>query len=235
LNNRWRGAGPARGAGPHPTSIRPSSPRFREQEPTGRIEPEVAAAIEALPSGPPNSGRRRSSPRACWPSTGSIRGRGPGGGRAARRARASAEAEGRMPKLSRAARRRISIAGSGAVVDASPPWWCRSYPFHRARVSARTPHADRRERRTGKALQSAWNPRVLVDTSPVAWGEKPFENQPIPLKLLPGQKAPPCEPLNREQAIQAGCWIETRRQAPVRSLFRDGDKCYAPVAAARKP
>jgi hypothetical protein len=79
------------------------------------------------------------------------------------------------------------------------------------------------------------DPRVLADTAPVAWGEKPFQNQPIPNFLLPGQKAPPCDAERSEEAINAGCWLGLARTPPCGMYFRQGDRCYAPVAAPKKP
>lgn len=66
------------------------------------------------------------------------------------------------------------------------------------------------------------------------WGEKVPADQPIPVKLLPGQAAPPCDSYGREEAINAGCWIELGAKPPCHPYFRRGDKCYAPVAADPK-
>jgi len=62
---------------------------------------------------------------------------------------------------------------------------------------------------------------------PAMWGEKPLD-QPIPVKLLPGQKAPPCESALSQEAIHAGCWIGLKRKPPCGPYFRRGDECYAP-------
>jgi len=63
--------------------------------------------------------------------------------------------------------------------------------------------------------------------------KRPAE-QEVPLKLLPGQKAPPCDSALSQEAINAGCWIGLLRKPPCGPYFRRGDKCYAPVAADPK-
>ena len=55
------------------------------------------------------------------------------------------------------------------------------------------------------------------------------------MKLLPGQKAPPCDSQAFEEAINAGCWIGITAKPPCGRYFRQGDKCYAPVAEPKKP
>ena len=79
----------------------------------------------------------------------------------------------------------------------------------------------------------SFDPRSLIDL-PAEWGEKPLD-QPIPVKLLPGQKAPPCDSQAFEEAINAGCWIGITAKPPCGRYFRQGDKCYAPVAEPKKP
>jgi len=76
-----------------------------------------------------------------------------------------------------------------------------------------------------------FDPRALLDVP--AWGEKPLD-QSIPVKLLPGQKAPPCDSRAFEEAINAGCWIGITAKPPCGRYFRQGDKCYAPVAEPKK-
>jgi hypothetical protein len=77
-----------------------------------------------------------------------------------------------------------------------------------------------------------FEPGILLAMS--EWGEKVPADQPIPVKLLPGQKAPPCDSRLSQEAINAGCWIELGRKPPCDPYFRKGDKCYAPVAADPK-
>jgi len=56
-------------------------------------------------------------------------------------------------------------------------------------------------------------------------------DQPIPDKPLPGQKLPPCSANLFEEEIKGGCWMSSgTAKPPCRSLFRDGDKCYRPIA-----
>jgi hypothetical protein len=79
----------------------------------------------------------------------------------------------------------------------------------------------------------SFDPRSLFDNMPAEWGEKPLD-QPIPVKLLPGQKAPPCDSGLREEAINAGCWIPIVGEPPCGRLFRHDNKCYRPIAAEPK-
>src|SRR5437868_11423609 len=51
----------------------------------------------------------------------------------------------------------------------------------------------------------SFDPRSLRDM-PVAWGEKPLD-QPIPVKTLPGQKAAPCNAAVGERTINGNCWV----------------------------
>jgi len=80
----------------------------------------------------------------------------------------------------------------------------------------------------------SFDPRSLLDP-PVAWGEKPLD-QPIPVKTLPGQKAAPCNAEAGEEAIYGNCWAWMGALKPPcgRLAFRQGDKCYRPVAADPK-
>lgn len=74
-----------------------------------------------------------------------------------------------------------------------------------------------------------FDPGALLAES--AMGEKPLD-QPIPVKLLPGQKAPPCDTDIGEKAINAGCWAwQGDAKPPCGRIFRHGDKCYRPIAA----
>jgi hypothetical protein len=80
----------------------------------------------------------------------------------------------------------------------------------------------------------SFDPRSLRDM-PVAWGEKPLD-QPIPVKTLPGQKAAPCNEAVGERTINGNCWVYIFDvKPPCGILFRQGDKCYAPVAEPKKP
>jgi hypothetical protein len=151
---------------------------------------------------------------------------------------AALERKARLPKLGRAARRRISIAGSGAVVGCFVALVVPVLPFHLG-ATPPEPHvlivAGAGQEGGDPSAPVGLDPLALIDNTPVAWGEKPFQNQTIPLKLLPGQKAPPCDPDAREQALQAGCWVEIAGKPPCGRYFRHGDACFAPVAAPKRP
>ena len=71
---------------------------------------------------------------------------------------------------------------------------------------------------------------------PARWGEKPLD-QPIPKFTLPGQRAAPCDTEIGQEEINGNCWfLAAKVKPPCRRLFRQGDACYAPVAAeAKKP
>ncbi|HYV48499.1 MAG TPA: hypothetical protein VFA20_26750 [Myxococcaceae bacterium] len=199
-----------------------------------RIEPEVAAAMEGLPTWHGYERQTEIVTKGLLalhgdPSVdvGPVAAELPG------ELAQALERKARLPKLSRAARRRISIAGSGAVVGCFAALVVPVLPFHLGAVQPEPPMLIV----TGPGPDGATvglDPRVLVDR-PMSWGEKPFENQPIPKFLLPGQKAPPCDASDRQEAIQAGCWIEIAGKPPCGHYFRHGDKCYAPVAAPKKP
>jgi hypothetical protein len=80
----------------------------------------------------------------------------------------------------------------------------------------------------------SFDPRSLYDR-PVAWGEKPLD-QPIPVKTLPGQAVAPCNAALGEVAINGNCWANQGDvKPPCGILFRQGDKCYRPVAEPKKP
>lgn len=66
-------------------------------------------------------------------------------------------------------------------------------------------------------------------------GEKAPEDRSIPKTPLPGQKlAPNCDS-EVESTINGACWGEMAKRPPCgRKLFRNGDKCYMPVAADPK-
>jgi len=80
-----------------------------------------------------------------------------------------------------------------------------------------------------------FDPRSLFDNMPAKWGEKPLD-QPIPKFTLPGQKAAPCNAEAGEEAIYGNCWAWMGALKPPcgRLAFRQGDKCYRPVAADPK-
>jgi hypothetical protein len=79
----------------------------------------------------------------------------------------------------------------------------------------------------------SFDPRSLLD-APAAWGEKPLD-QPIPVKTLPGQKVAPCNAQWGEVAINGNCWgAMADVKPPCGYLFRQGDKCYRPIAAEPK-
>jgi hypothetical protein len=78
-----------------------------------------------------------------------------------------------------------------------------------------------------------FDPRSLIDKA-AEWGEKPLD-QPIPVKTLPGQKVAPCDARWGEEAINGNCWVWIAAvKPPCGLLFRQGDKCYRPVAAEPK-
>ena len=80
----------------------------------------------------------------------------------------------------------------------------------------------------------SFDPRSLFDRMPVAWGEKPLD-QPIPVKTLPGQAVAPCDTEQGEEAINGNCWFASANvKPPCGRLFRQGDKCYRPIAAESK-
>jgi hypothetical protein len=79
-----------------------------------------------------------------------------------------------------------------------------------------------------------FDPRSLIDL-PVSWGEKPLD-QTIPTYTLPGQRAAPCDPWAYVETINGNCWfLVADVKPPCGRLFRQGDKCYAPVAEPKKP
>jgi hypothetical protein len=78
-----------------------------------------------------------------------------------------------------------------------------------------------------------FDPGAILAT-PAAWGEKPLD-QPIPVKTLPGQKVAPCDAGLGEVAINGNCWgAMADVKPPCGRLFRQGDKCYRPIAAEPK-
>jgi len=80
----------------------------------------------------------------------------------------------------------------------------------------------------------SFDPRSLIDV-PVTWGEKPLD-QPIPVKTLPGQRAAPCDAEGSQVEINGNCWLALRdAKPPCGRYFRQGDACYAPVAEPKKP
>jgi hypothetical protein len=78
----------------------------------------------------------------------------------------------------------------------------------------------------------SFDPGAILAT-PAAWGEKPLD-QPIPVKTLPGQKVAPCDAGLSEEAINGNCWAWMGGEPPCGRLFRQGNKCYLPVAADPK-
>ena len=62
-------------------------------------------------------------------------------------------------------------------------------------------------------------------------GKQAPMDQPLPDKPLPGQKLPPCSANFFEKEINGGCWAELGDKPPCRALFRQGDRCYRPIAA----
>jgi hypothetical protein len=75
--------------------------------------------------------------------------------------------------------------------------------------------------------------RSLFDM-PANWGEKPLD-QSIPKSTLPGQKVAPCNAALGQVAINGNCWFQSgAMKPPCGLLFRQGDACYAPVAAESK-
>jgi hypothetical protein len=79
-----------------------------------------------------------------------------------------------------------------------------------------------------------FDPRSLMDM-PVSWGEKPLD-QPIPKFTLPGQRKAPCDTGIGQVEIHGNCWVNMGDvKPPCGRLFRHGDKCYAPVAEPKKP
>jgi len=68
------------------------------------------------------------------------------------------------------------------------------------------------------------------------WGEKRPLDQTVPFRTLPGQKVAPCNERLGPKAINGNCWFASRDVTPpCGDLFRHGDVCYAPVAAAPWP
>jgi hypothetical protein len=61
---------------------------------------------------------------------------------------------------------------------------------------------------------------------------KKTEEHWIPKDPAPWQKlAKDCDRELREEPINGGCWVEVVGPPPCGKLFRNGDKCYRPVAA----
>jgi hypothetical protein len=81
----------------------------------------------------------------------------------------------------------------------------------------------------------SFDPGAILAT-PAAWGEKPLD-QPIPVKTLPGQRVAPCDTGIAQVEINGNCWLRVADlKPPCGRLFRRGDSCYIPVAAeAKKP
>jgi hypothetical protein len=78
-----------------------------------------------------------------------------------------------------------------------------------------------------------YDPRSLLEMG-ANWGEKPLD-QPIPKFTLPGQRAAPCDTEIGQVEINGNCWVQiVAVKPPCRRLFRQGDACYAPVAADPK-
>jgi hypothetical protein len=198
-----------------------------------RIEPEVAAAIEALPTWPAYKRQAEIVTKGLLalhgdPSVdvGPVAAELPG------ELAQALKRKGRMPKLGRAARRRITIAGSGALVG------CLALLVAPLLAGAKQPGPlmlvvpDRLQPDGSPTLS---DPKALLDM-PVAWGEKPLD-QYIPTGgPLPGQRAAPCDTGIGQEEINGGCWFASRNvKPPCGRLFRHGDACYAPVADPKKP
>jgi len=197
-----------------------------------RIEPEVAAAMEGLPTWHGYERQTEIVTKGLLalhgdPSVdvGPVAAELPG------ELAQALERKARLPKLSRAARRRITIAGSGAAVGC--------FAVLVALLAGATRPGplmlvvpDRLQPDGSPTLS---DPRALLDM-PVAWGEKPLD-QYIPTGgPLPGQRAAPCDTGIGQEEINGGCWFQSGSvKPPCGRLFRHGDKCYAPVAAPRKP
>src|SRR3954468_11890725 len=105
-----------------------------------RIEPEVAAAIEALPTWPAYKRQAEVGTKGLLalhgdPSVdvGPVADELPG------ELAQALKRKGRMPKLGRAARRRITIAGSGAVVGCFAALVVPVLPFHLGAAQPETP------------------------------------------------------------------------------------------------
>ena len=79
-----------------------------------------------------------------------------------------------------------------------------------------------------------FDPGSLFPT-PARWGEKPLD-QAVPKSTLPGQAVAPCNAEAGEVAINGNCWANMGDLKPPcgRLAFRQGDKCYRPVAADPK-
>ena len=195
-----------------------------------RIEPEVAAAVEGLKTWPSYERQAEIVTKGLMalhgdPSVdvGPVAAELPGA------LKEALERKARVPKLSRAARRRITIAGSGAVVA------CFALLIAPLLAGATRPGpllvilADAGP--GGAPVR--FDPEAIL-ASPAAWGEKQLD-QPIPVKTLPGQRAAPCDAGIGQEELNGNCWmLVSKVKPPCGRLFRQGDSCYIPVAAEPK-
>lgn len=78
------------------------------------------------------------------------------------------------------------------------------------------------------------NPGMWLGVAAEQMGEKPVTplDQDVPVKPFPGQKVPPCDAGWAEEPINGGCYVRTVMKPPCGELFRSGNSCYRPVAAA---
>jgi hypothetical protein len=203
-----------------------------------RIEPEVAAAIEGLPTWPSYERQTEIVTKGLLALHGDpsvdvgpvVAAELPGA------LKEALERKARLPRLSRAARRRITIAGSGAAVGC--------FAVLVALLAGATRPGPLMvvfpDKVQPDGSPSLLDPRVLLDmpevspVAPVAWGEKPLD-QSIPSGPFPGQKTPPCDASYRQEEINGGCWVPIGGgKPPCGKYFRRGDQCYAPVSAPKK-
>ncbi|HEY8211819.1 MAG TPA: hypothetical protein VIG99_30265 [Myxococcaceae bacterium] len=149
--------------------------------------------------------------------------------------KASARATRRLfERLSRPSWKQIAIsAGSGALVALLlVPLLSAAHAFPTGSLAVMVPAiaAD---------YSSKWlrfEPGSVLARS--EWGEKVPAEQYVPRSTLPGQAVAPCDAEAGEVAIYGNCWFGSSEVKPPCGsrgvLFRHGDKCYRAVAAEPK-
>jgi hypothetical protein len=111
-------------------------------------------------------------------------------------------------------------------------------------VIERRPHGELRasarmgspEDRSAAVGDSAMSPAIATQ-APKPQGESiPKLARPLPEKLFPGQRQPPCVP-RIETALRGGCWVEAAAKPPCSNVAYEWEgKCYTPsIPQTRQP